>query len=160
MNFKAFKVTKKKNVKTFDTETGVFELLDDASVGLAIAEHLLPAKIPMQKQDPITGESVEFIQEGYSHVISVLWSHLRSPAIRHEAATDLVWLEVEKEEDSRIEEEPYTSVEHIKELAEEGDFESQELLKGLVAFSNAKLANEVDDEEIEIDEDEAPEMTM
>jgi len=154
MNLTPFKVTKKKNVKSFDTETGVFDLHDDAAVGLAVAEHLVPFSQVVKKTDPVTGEVRDELQSGMSELLTVLWSHLRHPAIRHEAPAELVWLEIEKNEDSRLEEEPYSSVEHIMELAEEGDFEAKQLLDGIRAFSDAKLKEEGEEEEEEEEEEE------
>jgi len=163
MNLKPFKVTKKKNVKSFDVESGVFELIDDSAVGLAIAEHLVPFSRVVQKEDIVSKQMVDTVESGFSELLSVLWSHLRSPALRHEATSDLVWLEIEKDESSLTDDEPYSSLEHIIELSEEGDPEAIDLIKVIKAFSDTKIADEPDDEdevEVDEDEDELPEMSM
>lgn len=171
MGLKPFRVTKKKNVRSFDPETGVFELIDDKIVGLAVAEHIIPFSRVVKKPDPTTGLEIDTMETGFSEMLSVLWNHVRHPAIRHEALAELVWLEIEKDEDTRIGEEPYTSLEHIIELAEEGDGEAAKFVEAIKAFSDSRLAEEdeeeskdedeeADDEEDVEEDDDAPEITM
>lgn len=140
MSFKSFNTTTKKNI---DKQGN---LIDENIVGRAIAVHMAPFSYMEESRHPISGEVSSMLRTGMATKVCVLWEHERSPSPSFENPEDLTWISIPKEDESVLDDEPYASLSHLNELADEGDEEALNLIANLVGASERKL-NEEDEED-------------